>query len=106
MTTIDVRCEPAGPDWRCEVRVDDGRGAATEHRVGVPAADLGRLAPGAQDPTDLVRRSFAFLLEREPKEAILRAFELGVIARYFPDYEGAIVEAGPDRTPRIIRPDV
>ena len=42
------------------------------------------------DPTDLVERSFAFLLEREPRESILRSFDLSVIGRYFPDWERAI----------------
>ena len=60
------------------------------HRVAVAAADLARLDPGSADPTDLVRRSFAFLLEREPKESILRTFELTVIGRYFPDWERSI----------------
>jgi hypothetical protein len=37
-----------------------------------------------------VRRSFEFLLEREPKESILASFDLTVIARYFPEYESEI----------------
>jgi hypothetical protein len=36
---------------------------------------------------DLVRRSFEFLLEREPPESILRRFDLAVIQRYFPEYD-------------------
>lgn len=56
----------------------------------VATTDLERLDPGAGDPTDLVRRSFAFLLEREPKESILRSFDLTAIGRYFPDWEGRI----------------
>ena len=55
--------------------------------MGVATADLARLAPGATDPDDLVRRSFAFLLAREPKESILGRFDLPVIGRYFPEYE-------------------
>ena len=39
---------------------------------------------------DLIQSSFEFLLEREPKESILRKFDLPVIARYFPEYERAI----------------
>lgn len=39
---------------------------------------------------DLVEASFAFLLEREPKESILREFDLTVIGRYFPEYEQEI----------------
>ena len=49
-----------------------------------------RVVAEAGDPADLVRRSFAFLLEREPKESILRTFELSVIGRYFPEYEREI----------------
>jgi hypothetical protein len=33
-----------------------------------------------------VRRSFEFLLAREPKESILRSFDLPVIGRYFPEF--------------------
>jgi hypothetical protein len=36
---------------------------------------------------DLVRRSFEFLLEREPPQSILRRFDLAVIQRYFPEYD-------------------
>ena len=38
---------------------------------------------------DLVRDSFGFLLERESKQSILREFDLSLIKRYFPDYDGA-----------------
>ena len=38
----------------------------------------------------LVRESFAFLLEREPASSILARFDLPVIARYFPEYDGDI----------------
>jgi hypothetical protein len=34
-----------------------------------------------------VRAAFAFLLDREPKEAILARFDVAVIARYFPEFE-------------------
>jgi hypothetical protein len=39
------------------------------------------------DVEDLVRRSFEFLLEREPASSILRQFDLSVIQGYFPEYE-------------------
>jgi len=38
----------------------------------------------------LVRQSFLFLLEREPKESILRSFNLTAISRYFPEYDREI----------------
>jgi hypothetical protein len=88
---IDVRCEPiAGGAWACVVTVDDGDGAPTRHDVTVTTGDLELLAPGATEPTDLVRRSFEFLLEREPKRSILTRFDLPLIGRYFPEYERTI----------------
>jgi hypothetical protein len=64
--------------------------AATRHHVTVDAALLARLRPGDDDPVDLVRDSFAFLLAREPREAILGEFDLPVIGRYFPEWESEI----------------
>jgi hypothetical protein len=64
-----------------------GGAAGTEHRVTVPAGEAGRLGTTAED---LVAASFHFLLEREPKEAILGVFDLAVIERYFPEYRGWI----------------
>ena len=49
-----------------------------------------RYAPGAT-PEALVEASFRFLLEREPKESILRSFDVSVIGRYFPEFEREIV---------------
>jgi hypothetical protein len=96
VTDIAVDCEPAAGGWSCTVRVSDGA-SATEHAVRVASSDLARLAPGANDPTELVRRSFEFLLEREPKGSILRSFELPLIGRYFPDYERSITGRAYDR---------
>jgi len=86
---IDVSCETASDGWVCHVTVTE-RGTSTHHEVTVADADLVRLAPGSAAPDDLVRRSFGFLLAREPKESILRHFELPVIGRYFPEYERTI----------------
>lgn len=61
----------------------------TQHTVTVPPDDAARLAPDRR-VEDLVRASFEFLLEREPKESILRVFDLPVISRYFPEYETEI----------------
>jgi hypothetical protein len=71
-----------------DVRVEDGRGATT-HEVTVWPSDIARYAPDVA-PEELLEASFEFLLEREPKESILRRFELPVIERYFSDYPAAM----------------
>ena len=71
------------------VRVIEGR-SETSHEVTLGPDDYQRLADGKSQPEELVRRSFEFLLEREPKESILARFELPVIERYFPEYEREI----------------
>jgi hypothetical protein len=86
MSAIAVECSPVEGGWVACVTVTD-HGASREFEVGVTDGELARLAPGAEDPTDLVRRSFEFLLAREPKESILSAFGLSVIGRYFPEFE-------------------
>lgn len=68
--------------YRVEVREGTGQ---TSHDVTTSDADIGRYGAGAP-AEDVIKKSFEFLLEREPKEAILRSFDLPVIERYFPEY--------------------
>ena len=65
-------------------------GSETTHDVTVSPNDYTRLTNGKIEPEELVRWSFEFLLEREPKESILARFDLSVISRYFPEYEREI----------------
>jgi hypothetical protein len=74
---------------RFRVRVIEA-GSETSHDVTVSHGDCTNLANGKIEPEELVRRSFEFLLEREPKESILERFDLSVISRYFPEYEREI----------------
>lgn len=87
---VEVRAKTEGDHWLCEVSVDHA-GLRTRHAVSVSRADLERWAGGTEreDVESLVARSFDFLLEREPANAILDSFELSVIQRYFPEYDGA-----------------
>jgi hypothetical protein len=71
---------------RFRVAVEEG-GTRSVHRVSVPAGYHARLTGGAVAEEALVRLSFEFLLEREPKESILGSFDLPVIGRYFPEFE-------------------
>jgi hypothetical protein len=62
----------------------------TEHMVEVTEDYYNFLAEGKVTMEQLVQKSFDFLLEREPKESILRKFNLKKISYYFPDYEKSI----------------
>lgn len=90
MDEIDVSCVTATDGWLCQVTVG-GRGSESRHSVTFSRADFQRLTSGGgETPEGLVRRSFEFLLAREPKDSILRSFALTEIGRYFPEYERAI----------------
>ena len=85
---VTVRCEATDDGWHCSVTV--GADAdATAHEVSLDRGTLDDLAPGVT-PDELVRASFEFLLEREPREAIMRRFELPLIGRFFADYPDEI----------------
>lgn len=71
------------------VRVIEGA-SETSHQVTLHPKDCTRLTGGAVEPEELIRKSFQFLLEREPKESILARFDLPAIGRYFPEYEREI----------------
>ncbi len=76
----------SGDEYLVEVRE---AGGSTRHAVRVDGAALERFGGGVT-AEKLLEESFVFLLEREPKEAILRRFEISVIERYFPEYPGEI----------------
>ncbi len=85
MTRIDVTSiDPA----TFEVTVH-GR-TTTTHRVTADPAYVARLTAGTATADTLIRRSFEFLLAREPNTSILRQFDLPVIGHYFPDFEREI----------------
>jgi hypothetical protein len=72
------------------VKIEESGRTLSHHTVEVSTSDLKRLATESS-VEDLVRRTFEFLLEREPPGSILPKFGLPEIERYFPEY------------PRIIR---
>ena len=72
------------------VEVEEGS-TSTVHDVTARPADIRRYG-GDVAPERLVKASFEFLLEREPKESILRSFDLPVIERYFPEFPRKIRE--------------
>ena len=70
--------------------------SATQHVVRASADALQSLAPGVA-PERAIEAAFRFLLDREPKEAILASFAIGVISRYFPEFEAELARYLPAR---------
>lgn len=85
---VKIEVQPAAEN-QFRVRLIEGK-SETRHQVTVTPEDYQRLTGGKVDAAQLVRRSFEFLLENEPKESILQKFDLSVIRRYFPEYETEI----------------
>ena len=71
--------------WTFDVRVDD-----MNYEVEVKREDYERICGGKSAPEELVEKSFQFLLAREPKESILKRFNIMETSRYFPEYENEI----------------
>jgi hypothetical protein len=93
MPSIQVEQAGTAPDgWGFLVRLTED-GSLTEHRVTLARRDYERLTRGAVTPEVLVEKTFEFLLAREPKESILRQFELTVVTGYFPEFETELQQA-------------
>jgi hypothetical protein len=63
--------------------------SASRHRVTMSTEDAVRFAKLGADPPRAVEAAMRFLIDREPKEAILSAFDIRVIRRYFPEFDDA-----------------
>jgi len=83
-----ISIEGGGSDTGWLMRVTVADRTTTTHTVRISRAEHERYGGG--EVTDLVRRSFEFLLERETNTSILREFDLGAIERYFPEYATVI----------------
>lgn len=91
MSETGARCVPAADGWVCTVDIRDATGESThEVTVSTDAATSLAAANGAPAVERLVDETVDFLLEREPRTSILRAFDITVVGRYFPDYEREI----------------
>jgi hypothetical protein len=69
------------------------RKSRTQHTVSLDDEYYQKLTRGRMTKEELIRDSFEFLLEREPKESILSKFNLKVISQYFPEFEEKIEES-------------
>ncbi|MDA2922011.1 hypothetical protein MYX07_01955 [Patescibacteria group bacterium AH-259-L07] len=71
--------------WQFLVDVD-----GIEYEVILEREYWQKLTRNDIEPSVLIYKSFEFLLKREPKESILRKFNLKDISYYFPEYQQAI----------------
>jgi hypothetical protein len=70
------------------VIIKDAR-SESRHQVSMSAEDAARFAKLGVEPPRCVEAAMRFLIDREPKEAILGAFDFDVIRRYFPEFDDA-----------------
>jgi hypothetical protein len=85
--SISVTPHPGGaPVFNVVIR--DARGES-RHQVTLPADEARRWAQLGAEPSRCVEAVIRFLLDREPKESILSAFDMRVVRRYFPEFDDA-----------------
>ena len=77
-----------GSGFTFDVIVRDLRGES-RRRVTIEANEAERWAKLGAAPSRCVEAVMRFLLDREPKELILSAFDMRVVRRYFPEFDDA-----------------
>ena len=77
-----------GSGFTFDVIVRDLRGES-RHRVTIEANEAERWAKLGAEPSRCAEAVMRFLLDREPKELIMSAFDTGVVRRYFPEFDEA-----------------
>jgi hypothetical protein len=85
--SISVISHPSGGQV-FDVIIRDIRGES-RHRVTIQADEARRWAKFGVEPSRCVEAVMRFLIDREPKESILSAFDMSVVRRYFPEFDEA-----------------
>ena len=90
MSAITISVSPA-PVHRLtfDVVVRDARGES-RHKVTMQTAEAERWAKLGAEPSRCAEAVMRFLLDREPKELIMSAFDMSVVRRYFPEFDDAL----------------
>lgn len=76
----------SGDEMVFDVRVGQAEDQ-THHVVTIDSSYWNQISDAYESPEEMVVKAFEFLLEREPKESILREFNIQLITHYFPEYE-------------------
>ena len=80
---IDVRRQSHDDPAQFQVIIRQADGES-RHRVTMDGAACQRLGAPAER---CIQAAFRFLLDREPRGAILSRFDISVIGNYFPEFE-------------------
>jgi hypothetical protein len=86
--SISVTPHP-GSGITFDVIVRDAHGES-RHRVTIQADEARRWAEFGAEVPQGVEAVMRFLIDREPKESILSAFDTNVVRRYFPEFNDAL----------------
>ena len=62
----------------------------TSHNVVISDKVYKQLTNGVISKSELLEKSFQFLLDREPNTSILTNFEIQIISHYFSDYANCV----------------
>ena len=87
---IQVEQTQENDPFEFQVSVSEGK-TQTQHHVTLSHSLYKKLTDGKVEPDRLIEAAFQFLLDREPKEAILSRFDVSVISKYFPEFEKELV---------------
>jgi hypothetical protein len=71
-----------------DVVARDARGES-RHRITIDPDEARSWGKLGAEPSRCVEAAMRFLIDREPKESILTAFDMSVIRRYFPEFDDA-----------------
>ena len=84
--TISIKQEHDFPAAQYAVTLEEGNDVRT-YSVSMSEDYYQHLGIENNTPEEVVDAAFRFLLDREPKDAILTEFDLTDIKSYFPDFE-------------------
>ena len=93
----EIQIQPTGENeegFSFSVAIDEA-GSRSTHQVTLSRRDHRELGIETESPDQFVRRCVEWLLEREPKEAILSRFDIRDISQYFPRFSEEIRKRRP-----------
>lgn len=95
MTEVNIKDQKQiNGEWKFLVEIINEE-SKSEIKITLDKDYWERLTGAVHLPEELISKSIEFLLQREPKESILKEFNLREISKYFPEYEREIIKLFP-----------